>query len=305
MLVPPPHALPGVLLHAGLHVGVDRPLLEAVDDREGRRLVARPGKRDRQLTLREPGVELHPALAAHVKRPLDCRCRLALWWRVGREEAPRIECVDADGRQHDVVLLAGPELFRATLLLDEPSVEPGNRLERRLHEVVATGHCCLHARRAEPAEAGEDAERDRVAGLPAGKPGPAAVAIAQGLQPVERGLGFVVGSRRVKEERDAGPGLLLVDRVADPGRLGEQRLHEVGVLFQRALQGDSFSCGRSPLPLLEDLADPRIARGEVPREAVGIEPREERLGALVGLLHDRRERQHGVPGRIRGRLHDE
>ena len=257
------------------------------------------------MPLREPGVELRPACATHVERPPDRLGCLALRRGVVLKEAPRIEGVDADGREHDVVELAGPELFGPLLLLNEAAVEPGNRLERRLHEVVAAGHRSLHARRAEPAESGQNAERDGVAGLPARKPRPAAVAVPQRLEPVERGLRFVVGSRRVEQERDSGPGLLLVDRVSDPRGLCEERLHKIGVLFQGALQSASFSFGRSPLPLLEDLADPRVARGEVPGEAVGIEPREERLGALVGLLHDRRQREHGIPGRVRGRLHDE
>ena len=43
MRIPPPHPLPGIFFSAGLHVGIDRPLPQAVDDRESRRLVARPG----------------------------------------------------------------------------------------------------------------------------------------------------------------------------------------------------------------------------------------------------------------------
>ena len=257
------------------------------------------------MSLREPGVELHPALPTHVERPPDRLGCLSLRWGVILKEAPRIERVDADGREHDVVQFACPELFGPLLLLDESAVEPGNRLERRLHEVVATGRRGLHARHAEPAEPRQDAERDGVAGLPTRKPGPAAVTVPQRLEPVERGLRFVVGSRRVKQERDAGPGLLLIHRVADPRGLGEQRLHEIGVLLEWALQGASFSCGSGPLPLLEDLADPRVARGEMPGEAVGVEPRKEGLGALVCLFHDRRQREHGIPGRIRGCLHDE
>ncbi|MFN9938010.1 MAG: hypothetical protein ACK56I_00915, partial [bacterium] len=96
-----------------------------------------------------------------------------------------------------------------------------------------------------------------------------------------------------------GPRLLLVHRVANPRRLGEECLHEVGILFERAFQG------RRPLPLLEHPGDSRIARGQVPGERVGVQSREERLGALVGLLRDRGEREDRVPRRVRHGLHDE
>ena len=43
----------------------------------------------------------------------------------------------------------------------------------------------------------------------------------------------------------------------------------------------------------------------MPREAVGVDPREERLYALVGLLHQRWQCEHGIPGWVRRGLHDE
>ena len=266
MLVPPPHPLPRILLRAWLHVGVHRPLLQAVDDGTGRVAITRAMQREGHVPLRPPA-KLHPGLPGHVEAPADRLGRRPVGGRVFLEETPREEGVGARGREHRVVDLVGP-LF----LLKKPTIEPGQRRHRGLH-------VDRHAIGPQTAEASDDRERDRIARTAPGKPRPAAIAVPQRLQPFKGRPHLVLGPRGVEEQPNPGPGLPLIHRVAHPRRFREQRLHEVGVLLERTLQGSGA------LPLLEDLRDPRVGRGHVAGIRVGIEPGEKRLDALVVLLH--------------------
>ena len=287
MRIPPPHPLPVAHVEVQLALEPRAPLLEAIDDRERRLVVAGSLERNRQVPLRTAVVDLHPAFLAHVEPPGVGVGRRPGEWHVFREEAAGIEREGADRGEHGFL-----HLLRPPLLLDEPAVEPRHRAHRRLH-------VDLDAARPQPAEAGDDPERHRIARAPSREPRPAAVGVAERVEPRERRLHFVRRAIRVEQERNPGPSLLLIHRLAHPRRLGEERLHQVGALFQRALQG------LRALPLLEHLRDSRVTGGEVPREAVGVEPREQRLRALVALLHDRRQGKHGIPGRIRRRLDHE
>ena len=283
MRIPPPHPLPIIFLA----VEACAPLLEAVDDRECSLLVAGSLERNRQVPLRAPVIDLHPAFLAHVEPPGVRLGRRAGERHVFLEETPGVEREGADRREHGFL-----HLLRPPLLLDEPVVEPRHRAHRRLH-------VDLDAARPQPAEAGDDPERDRVARAPSREPRPATVGVAERVEPGERRLHLVRRAIGVEQECDPGPGLLLIHRLAHPRRLGEERSHEVRVLLQRALQG------LRALPLFEHLRDPRVTGGEVPRKRVGVEPREQRLNALVARLHNRWQTEHGIPGRIRRRLDHE
>ena len=178
---------------------------------------------------------------------------LALGRRVLCEEAAGIEGEGADRREYHLFGLAAPDLQGSLSLLDQAAVEPRQRCQRRLD-------IDRHACRPQPAKAGDDAERHRVAGRSPGKPRPATVAIAKRFQAGQRRRGFVRRAGGVEEERDPGPSLALVDRLADPRRLGKERPHEVGIFFERAFQRVGA------FPLGEDPLDPGIAGGDMPRE---------------------------------------
>ena len=286
MLVSPPHALPRILLSAWLHVGVHRPLLQAVDDGTGRLAISRTVEREGHVPLRPPA-ELHPGLSAHIEPPADRFGGLVFRRSVCLKEAPREEGIGSSRREHGILDLLGPPP-----LLDKPAVEPGQRRHRRLDVDRYAGG-------PQATEAGDDRERDGIAGAAPGKPRPAAVAVPQRLEPFKGRPHLVLGPRGIEEQSDPGPGLPLVHGVADPRRFREQRLHKVGVLFERAREGVGA------LPLLKDLRDPRVGRGHVAGVGVGIEPGEERLDALVVLLHQAGQGEHAIPCRVRRRLHDE
>ena len=256
MRIAPPHPLPVAHVEVQLAVEPRAPLLEAIDDRECGLSVAGSLERNRQVPLRAAMVDLHPALLAHVEPPGVGLRRRAGEWHVFVEETAGVEREGADRREHGL-----PHLLRPVLFLDEPIVEPGDRSHRRLH-------VDLDAARPQPAEAGDDPERDRVARAPSREPRPATVGVAERVEPGERRLDLVRRAIGVEQERDPGPGLLLVHGLAHPRRLGEERSHEIRVLLQWALQG------LRALPLFEHLRDPRVTGGEVPRERVGIQPRE-------------------------------
>ena len=242
-------------------------------------------------------VELHPRSTPDVERPRDRLGRGSVGGRILGEKTPRIEGVDADRGEHHVVGLVTEPLQGELLLLDEPAVEPREVPQRRLH----VDHVTRHARHPQPAEAGDDAEGDRVARAAAGKPRPAAVVVPQAFETIERRAHLGHRPVRVEGQRDPRPCLPLIDGVAHPRRLRQERLHEPGVPLERALE--HRATGESPL--LEHAADARVARREMPGQRVRVEPREERLRALVGLLRDRGEREDGVPRRIGHGLHDE
>ena len=68
------------------------------------------------------------------------------------------------------------------------------------------------------------------------------------------------------------PRLALVDCLTHPRRLGEERLHELRVLFERALE--RLLAWRRIAPLFEDRRDPLVGAGDVAGPGVGVEPRE-------------------------------
>ena len=83
----------------------------------------------------------------------------------------------------------------------------------------------------------------------------------------------------------------------DPRRLLQGHGLEVLVLLQRAVQR-----GRA-LPQVEDPADLGVGVGDVAGQGVGVEPVEDLLAALVGILHQVRQGHHRVPRRLRDHLH--
>ena len=286
MGITPPHPLPGILLLARLYVGVDGALPEAVDDREGRLPIAGTSQRDRQMPLRAAGVDLHPGQPRVVAPEVDRGGGIPLGRHVGREEAARVK-----GERNTRVDRQLPlsSFFRFISPLDKLTVEPGERGEGRLDVGIDPGG-------PEPAEAREDRERHRRAGASTGEPGPAAVA---GSHPFEapQGRGLLVGRPvGVEEEADAVARFAFADRLADPRRLGEERLHQLRVFFERALEWLLPRGGIAPL--LERCRDPRVGAGDVAGPSVGIEPREQGLDAFIGRLGDRRQSEDGIPGGI-------
>ena len=129
MRIPPPHSLPVFLFVTGLHIGIHGPLFEAVDDRERRIAFAGTHKRDCHVPLRATGIQLHPRFLANIETPSKSGRGLPLRRRVFLEEASGVEGVSTDGSQHDVVQLSRPYFFSPLLLLDQPAVEPRDRLQ--------------------------------------------------------------------------------------------------------------------------------------------------------------------------------
>ena len=238
------------------------------------------------MPLRAAGIDLHPGFLCNAKPGIDRRRGLALRGHVGGEETARVE-----GQRQSRVdrRLPSFSFFRFIPPLDKLTIEPGERGERRLNVEIDPGG-------AEPAEACEDRERHRRAGASAGEPGPAAVAGPHSFEaPQRRGL-LVSRTVGVEEEADAVARFALADRLAHPRRLGEERLHELRVLVQRALERLLPWGGIAPL--LEHCRDPLVGAGDVAGPGIRVEPREERLDALVGRLGDRRQSEDGIPGGI-------
>ena len=73
---------------------------------------------------------------------------------------------------------------------------------------------------------------------------------------------------------------------------------DVLVFAQRRFE----SLGLERSPCLEDFGDFRVACSDVLCEAIGIEAIEGLFAAIVGILHQVRESQDGIPSGLRGHL---
>ena len=229
-----------------------------------------------------------PMLAGLAEEVIDRLLGLRGDGPVFQEEAAAVE-IKRDRRAEVIVVLVAVAEDLAVDLVD-PAVQPGQRLEGRLHVE-------LHAQVPQAAETGGDVERDVIVRRAAGEPRPGPVLILAFGQFLQRPGRLVVEPVVLEEDAHVPPGLALGLGLADPGRFLQQDRLEVLVLLQRAVQG-----GRAP-PLLEDAMDLRIAVGDVPGQGVGIQPIERLLVALVGILHQVGQGHDRVPRRVRDHLH--
>ena len=152
---------------------------------------------------------------------------------------------------------------------------------------------------AQAPEPGGDVQSDVILPPPAGEPGPGTVGQLHFGKLLQGPVGFEVEPVVVEENPDIPARLAFGLRLAQPGGFLDQHALEVLIFLERAVER------RRAAPLREDAVNLRIGVGDVARQGIGVEPVESLLRAFVRILHQVRQRQHGVPGGIRHHLDGE
>jgi hypothetical protein len=173
-----------------------------------------------------------------------------------------------------------------------------HELHRLGQHVAGVGIHLPHAHGAQLAEPSHDVARDvKVAPQPV-EPSPTTVCLLVLLQ-------FLDGRKQLGlhpfgvEKLGNAPALFgLVLCIAHPGRFGEQRLFQFGILLQLREERIAFLLLRSPFPLVEHPLDGRVGIGQMHPDGIGVVAAEELLRALIRILHHVGQRQHRQPHRI-------
>ena len=111
-------------------------------------------------------------------------------------------------------------------------------------------------------------------------------------------VGLAIEAVDIEKDSYISSGLGFSLGISEPRSFFEQDRLDVLVFAQRRFE----SLGLEGSPSLEDFGDFRVARGDVPCEAIGIETVEGLLAAIVGILHEIGECQDGIPSGLRGHL---
>ena len=286
-LPPPPAFAFDVLPEHPLLFGDHRMFLQRAGDQGRHFLVAEAMQRERDMGAGHPAAERGPVLARLAGEVVEGDLAAGIERLVLEEEGPQVE-LERD-RLVEVLLVA---VLRTDVL-----VALGHRGIERSQRFQSRGDVGFHAQRPQAREAGGDVARDVGVAATAGEPRPQAIATLHGGQFGERLLQLAVHVVVIEKQADAAARFRLAGRLTQPRRLFQHDAVDVGVLGQRTVE-------RLPgrLPLIEDLAHLRIGFRDVPGEGVGVVAVEGLLRALVGELHQVRQRHHRVPCRLRDDL---
>ena len=174
-----------------------------------------------------------------------------------------------------------------------PVIEPGERLDREADIHI------FDAEMPQPGEASGDVERDVIVAAAAGHPRPTAVGVLCLGELLEQPFCVGVEAVFVKQYADVAPGLAFVLGLSHPRRFEQEQTLEVLVFLERTIERVGA------LPQVEHTPNAWVGVGDVRGERVGVQPVETLLGALVRILHQVGQGEHGVPGGVGCHLHGE
>ena len=200
--------------------------------------------------------------------------------------------IERDGRI-EIVIFLRLVLDDAVVPFCNPVVEPAKCFDR-----LANRHV-LDAEMAQPRKAGRDVQRDVVVAAAARHPRPAAVGVLRAGKLLKQPLGLGVEPVFVEQNTDVAAGLAFGFGLAHPRRLEQQQAFEFLVFLERTVERVGA------FPQVEHAADARIGLGDVTGKRVGVKPVERLLGAVVRVLHQVGQGEHGVPSGIGRHLHGE
>ena len=150
-----------------------------------------------------------------------------------------------------------------------------------------------------PTEASHDVEGQILVVWTTGEPRPHAIVPLHLRQFTHRAIDFRFQPIFVKQNADVATRLRFSIRVSQPWRLLDH--HRFDVLVFRQWRNEGFRLNIPPG--IKHATDFGIAVGNVLSQVIGIQPIEGLLAAFIWKLHQVRQCEYRIPGRLRNHLH--